>query len=189
MASAEYDLGYLEAAVELLQSYLLSTEIYWKMNANSPPGEPGFPSLTLGALLLSIHRIQSRQLSSSQETRKIKVENNIHQNQMKWRSAWGNKAREEYRSRLDLWRNYLEDFRQDPPGHFDRFRYEVSRRVMLDLLARKADKIPDTQLQMPAGLDRVLEGLMVPDDFIWDESLEAGFSAENYPYLYLNLRK
>lgn len=189
MPSAEYDLGYLETAADLLESYLLSKEIYWKMIASSPPGEPGYPSLTLGALLLALKRIQSRPLSSSQDMRKSKVENKIHQHQVKWRSAWGNKAHEEHRSRLDLWGNYLEDFRLDPEGNFDRFRYEVSRRVMLDLLAREADEIPDTQVQMLAGLDRVLEGLMVPGDFVWDESLEAGFSAEDYPYLYLNLRK
>lgn len=189
MASADYDLGYLETAAELLESYLLSKEIYWKMVASSPPGEPGYPSLTLGGMLLASARLQSRQLSSSQEMRKTKVGDKIHQNQMRWRSAWGNKAREEYRSRLDLWRNYLEEFRQDPEGNFDRFRYEVSRRVMLDLLSQEADHIPAAQVQMLAGLDRILEGLMVPGDFIWDETLAAGFSVEEYPYLYLNLRK
>jgi len=189
MASADYDLGYLETAADLLESYLLSNEIYRKMMASSPPGGPSYPSLTLGGVLLALARIQSRQLNSTQDMRKTKVEDKIHQTQVRWRSAWGNKAREEYRSRLDLWRNYLEDFRQDPEGNFDRFRYEVSRRVMLDLLSQEADHIPAAQVQMLAGLDRILEGLMVPGDFIWDEVLAAGFSAEKYPYLYLNLRK
>jgi len=188
MASADYDLGYLETAAELLESYLLSKEIYWKMNTSSPPGEPSYPSLTLGAVLLALVRIQSRQLNSTQDMRKTKVENKIHQNQVRWRSAWGNKAREEYRSRLDLWSNYLEEFRQDPEENFDRFRYEVRRRVMLDLLSQEADHIPAAQVQMLAGLDRILEALMVPGDFIWDETLATGFSAEEYPYLYLNLR-
>lgn len=189
MASSEFDLGYLETTAELLESYLLSKEIYWKMVTSSPPGEPSYPSLTLGGLLLALARIQSRQLNSTQDMRVTKVENKIHQNQVRWRTAWGNKAREEYRSRLDLWRNYLEEFRQDPEGNIDRFRYEVSRRVMLDLLSQEADHIPTAQVQMLAGLDRILEGLMVPGDFIWDEALATGFTAEEFPYLYLNLRK
>ena len=188
MASAEYDLGFLEAAVELLQNYLLSKEIYWKMTASSPPGEPGYPSLTLGAILLSQKRVASRELNSLQAGRKLKVENKIDQVRTKWRTAWRGKAREEFRSRLDLWRNYLEEFRQDPEGNYDRFPYEVSRRVMLWLLHREAEGVPAAQEQMLAGLDRVLEGLMLPGEFVWDDSLAGGFSSQQYPYLYYRLR-
>jgi hypothetical protein len=188
MPSVEYDLGYLETAAELLEKYLLSKEIYWKMNASSPPGERRYPSLTLGGLLLVLERLQARQLNSIQDERKIMVENKIHPIRMKWRTAWGGKAREEYRSRINLWRNYLEEFRQDPKGNFDRYQYEVSRREMLNLLSQEADDIPAAQKQMLAGLDRILEGLMVPGDFIWDESLTAGFPPEEHPYLYLRLK-
>ena len=188
MASADYDLGYLEAAVELLQEYLLSKEIYWKINAVSPPGEPGFPGLTLGMILLSQKRIESRSLTPAKENRQYHVQSKIEKLRTRWRTAWGGKAREEYRSRLDLWRNYLEELRQDPEGNFDRFPYEVSRRVMLQLLAREADSIPASQEQMLAGLDRVMEGSMLPGEFVWDESLSGGFSSEDYPYLYYHLR-
>ena len=148
MATAEYDLGYLEAATELLQNYLLSKEIYWKMNASSPPGEPRFPSLTLGAILLSQKRVAARDLTSPQKSRDLKVENKIEQVRNKWRTAWSSKAREEFRSRLDLWGNYLEEFRQDPQSNFDRFPYEVSRRVMLHLLWGETGGTPAAQEQM-----------------------------------------
>jgi hypothetical protein len=188
MASADYDLGYLENAVQLLQEYLLSKEIYWKMNASSPPGEPGYPSLTLGAILLSQERLAARNLTSQQKDRQFKVQREIEQVRMKWRTAWGGKAQEEFRSRLDLWRNYLEEFRQDPDGNYDRFPYEVSRRVMLKLLFQESDRIPEAQEQMLVGLDRILEGVMLPGEFVWDDVLESGFSAEEYPYLYYHLR-
>ena len=188
MPSAEFDLGYLETAVELLESYLLSKETYWKLSASSPPGEPGYPTLTLGALLLSEARIQARRLSSSQNQQRLALEKEIDRIRMKWRTAWGNKAREGFRSRLDLWRNFLEEFRHDPQENYDRYRYEVNRRVMLELLDAEAIDIPTSQQQMLTGLDRILAGLMVPGDFIWDEQLAVGFPPERFPYLYRALR-
>lgn len=189
MASVEYDLGYLETAGELLEKYLLSKEIYWKMNVSSPPGEPGYPSLTLGSILLSQQRLDSRSLPSHQEGRKMRLLKKIGQVRLKWRTAWGGKAREEFRSRLDLWRNYLEEFRQDPEGNIDRYSYEIGRRVMLQLLAQEADSIPAAQEQLLGGLDRILDGLMLPGDFVWDDSLSGGFSPADYPYLYYRLRQ
>ncbi|MBE9474492.1 MAG: hypothetical protein IMY85_06340 [Chloroflexi bacterium] len=188
MPSAEFDLGYLETAVELLESYLLSKESYWKLNASSPSGEPGYPTLTLGALLLAEARIQARRLTSSQNQQKLVLEKEINRIRMKWRTAWGNKAREEFRSRLDLWRNFLEEFRHDPQDNYDRYRYEVSRRVMLQLLEGEAIDIPISQQQMLSGLDRILKGLMVPGDFVWDEQLAPGFPPENYSYLHSALK-
>ncbi len=189
MPSAEYDLGYLETAVDLLEDYLLAKEIYWKMNASSPPGEPSYPALTLGGLLLAEARIQARQLTSRQNQRKSRLINKIDRIRLKWRTAWGNKAKEEFRSRLILWGNYLEEFRRDPDGNYDRYDYEVSRRVMLYLLAREASEIPVEQQQMVVGLDNILKGLMIPGDFIWDGQLAAGFPQGSYPYLYLKLKE
>jgi hypothetical protein len=188
MASAEYDLGYLETAVDLLQKYLLSKEIYWKINASSPPGEPGYLSLTLGGILLSQKRLTVRQLTAHQEDRKFRVQNRIDQIRSKWRTAWGAKAKEEFRSRLELWRNFLEEFRQDPDGNYDRYPYEVSRRVMLRMLFQEAVDIPEVHVQMLVGLDRILEGVMLPGDFVWEDSLAGGFTPEEYPYLYYCIR-
>ena len=108
---------------------------------------------------------------------------------MKWLTAWRSKAKEEFRSRLHLWGNYLEDLRQDPQGNADRYAYEVSRRVMLQLLLGEAEGIPEAELQMLRGLDGIIEGLMSPGEFVWDKDLAAGFPAQEYPYLYSQLRE
>lgn len=188
MPSFEFDAGYLEAAIELLEEYLLSNEIYWKLNAGSPPGEPGYPSLTLGAVLLAEARLGARQLTAAQSQRFSHLIKEIEPIRSKWRTAWQNKAREEFRARLDLWGNYLEDFRRDPEGNIDRYGYEVNRRVMLAYLGEEAPEIPIVQKELLKGLDKILEGLMVPGEFIWDAELESGFPSERYPYLYLRLR-
>ncbi len=188
MPSTEYDLGYLETAVELLEDYLLAKDIYWKLNARSPSGEPGYPALTLGGLLLAEARVKARRLTSTQNHRKSRLIIEVDRIRMKWRTAWGNRAKDEFRSRLNLWSNFLEEFRQDPQGNYDRYGYEVSRRVMLQLLEPDATDIPISQQQMLAGLDRILGVLMVPGDFIWDEQLVAGFPSDSYPYLHRTLK-
>jgi hypothetical protein len=188
MPSFEYDAGYLEAAIELLEDYLLSKEIYWKLNTSSPPGEPGYPTLTLGALLLAQARLQGRQLSAGENQKFSRQQMEIERIRSKWRTAWQNKARDEFRSRLDLWGNFLEEFRKDPEGNIDRYGYEVNRRVMLEFLGADASDIPAAQLELLKGLDKILEGRMVPGEFIWDAKLEAGFPSERFPYLYATLR-
>ena len=188
MPSVEYDLRYLETAVELLEDYLLAKEIYWKMSAISPPDEPRFPALTLGGVLLAEARVSGRRLTTSQDQRRSILINEIDRIQMKWRTAWRNRVKDEYRSRLDLWRNFLEEFREDPPGNFDRYGYEVSRRVMLHLLAEDIENIPVSQVELLAGLDRILKGLMVAGEFVWADELREGFPPESFPYLYLTLR-
>lgn len=188
MPSAEYDLGYIDAAVDLLEKYLLSNEVYWKIMASSPPGDPTYPSLTLGGLLLAQARSRSRKFSSEQSQRFMQLEGEVDRIHSKWRTAWENKAQDEFRSRLNLWRDFLEDFRQEPEDNADRFSYEVSRRVMLHLLEGETRRIPNAEQQMLAGLDSILSGLLVPGEFIWDGELAAGFSRDEYPYLYGRLK-
>jgi hypothetical protein len=53
MASLEYDLGYLQSALSTLEDYLLSADLYWSIGDNPPKGEPPYPSLTLGNVLLA----------------------------------------------------------------------------------------------------------------------------------------
>lgn len=66
MPSAEYDLGYLKAGISALENYLLSNDLYWPVGASSPSGEPAYPRLTLGGLLLAQKRAHARNLTPEQ---------------------------------------------------------------------------------------------------------------------------
>lgn len=186
--SAEYDLGYLEAAINLLEKYLLSKEIYWKMRAISPPGESAFQSLTLGGLLLARARSRSRPLSPSQKQRLTGLESEIDRYHVKWRTAWENKALEEFRLRLNLLRDFLEEYRMRPEENVDRYAYEIGRRVMLHLLRGEIREVPPAEQAMLAGLDAIITNSLLSGEFIWAEELSAGFPQDEYPYLYGILR-
>ncbi|HEX7973485.1 MAG TPA: hypothetical protein VF498_03680, partial [Anaerolineales bacterium] len=66
MPSVEYDLRYLQAGVETLEDYLLSSSVFWNIGASPPHGEPAYPQLTLGGLMLSKLRIHARPLTPEQ---------------------------------------------------------------------------------------------------------------------------
>ena len=188
MPSANYDLGYLKTAVDLLREYLLSDEIYWKLNVSSFPGEPAYPSLTLGGLLLAQTRTRARPLTPDQQVQFTQLVQKIDQLRTKWRSAWEKKSKNEYHARINLWRDFLDDYRRNPDDNADRYAYEVSRRVMLQLLEIEIDEIPQSELILLSGLDGILAGLLTTGEFIWDDELVSGFPRGEYPYLYGNLK-
>jgi hypothetical protein len=184
MASIEYDLGYLSEGLASLESFVLSDEIYWNMRAASPPGEPAYPILSLGGMLLAKARLEARQLSYEQSENFSQLITEIERNRTQWRVAWMKKAEREFSARLRLWRDFIEDYRQNPEANIDRFAYEVSRRVMLHFLHAEASQIPQQEREMLAGLDNILMSVLVPGEFIWEKDLQRGFPAPTFPYLY-----
>lgn len=187
MASAEYELGYLNASLPVLENYLLTEDIYWSLAANPPTGEPSYPSFTLGALLLMYRKLKARELSPDQYVELQRFEVEVSKIQSDWKSAWEKKAGKEFAARLTLWRNFMEEYRQDPENNADRYAYEVNRRVMLTLLDATTE--PDVaELELLRGLDGVLRAVIVPGEFLWEEELSRGFPADKFWYLYGHLR-
>lgn len=189
MPSAEYDLWYLRAGVEQLESYLLSKDIYWSIGTSPPVGEPPYPQLTLGWLLFANLRAQSTCETPEQRNELDRIDWQLKTVRTRRRAAWGLKAYSEFKSRLTLWRNFLEDYRKKPEANYDRYAYEVARRVILHLLESEADDIQMTEIDMLNGLDQLLRVFFVSGDFVWDEILTPSFPEEPYWYLYGNLPK
>jgi hypothetical protein len=102
--------------------------------------------------------------------------------------AWGQKATVEYHARLTLWRNFLEDYREQPGANADRYPYEVARRVMLHLLEEEAQGIPTAETNLVKAMDKLLQAVFVPGEFIWDPELQGGFPRDTYWYLFGRLK-
>lgn len=184
MPSAIYDLGYFQAGVSVLKEYIFSNEIYWPIGANPPAGEPPYPQLTLGGLLLSRIRLQARGLPPNERKEYTHLDRDFNTTRSRWRVAWEDKASREFHARLTLWRDFLEEYRASPGNHADRYAYEVTRRVMLDLLTPEAPDVPPEEFELLEILDHVLRSRLVRGEFIWDAELAPGFPAERYWYLY-----
>ena len=184
MPSPEYDLRYLEAGIEQLESYLLSSDVYWSIGTRAPTGETPYPQLTLGGLLLARLRSQSSVKTSTQQVELEELSGRLNDLRTRWLVAWEGKASKEFHARLNLWKNFLEEYRTSPETQYDRYKYEVTRRVLLYLLGAETDNIPQAQRDLLASLDLLLRTIFISSEFIWDVSLAASFPQEQYWYLY-----
>jgi hypothetical protein len=184
MSSADYDLRFLEAGIDQLENYLLSKDIYRPIGIQAPAGSTPYPQLTLGWLLLALIRAQTTSRTPAQETQLQRLNARLDVIRTNWQTAWRNKSQAEFRARLNLWRDFLEDYRRDPQGNIDRYAYEVVRRVLLHLLQQEAQRLPEADQEALFGLDQMLEAIFVPGNFVWDNDLIPGFPESTYWYLY-----
>lgn len=187
MPSAEYDLRFFQAGIAEMERYLLSKDIYWPVGISAPSGETPYPKLTLGTLLLIQQRLEATAASAGQYAEFLELKNRLNAIRSRWRKAWGKKAQVEFRSRLNLWRDFLSDYRKDPGAHYDRFGYEVGRRAMLHLLTVEADGLPQAYIDLLAALDEQLKAVLQPGAFTWNPELSTGFPPDIFWYLYGNL--
>jgi hypothetical protein len=187
METAEFELGYLASAIPVLENYLLAEDIYWSLAAIPSVGASAYPNLTLGTLYLMLRKLEARRLPPQQQVELERLKGQIEQLRSRWRSVWEKKAGREFGARLTLWRNYMEDYRNDPENHADRYAYEINRRVMLALLEDETEP-EDAELEMLRGLDSILRAYFVPGEFTWEAELASGFPRDKFWYLYGHLR-
>lgn len=189
MPSAEYDLRYLQAGLDQLEAYLLASELYWPINASAPAGEPPYPQLTPGGLLLARQRLQATAKSQAEQDELAGLERQLQAMLSKWRTAWGKKAAADFHSRLRLWGDFLDEYRQRPAAQYDRYDYEVSRRVQLNLLRSEAGQLPNAEIEALEGLDKLLRAVFVSGPFAWPTALQPAFPQREYWFLYGGLSK
>jgi hypothetical protein len=188
MSSAEYDLRYLKAGVDMLEDYIQSSELYWSIGISARQGQTPYPQMTLGGLLLFFQQAGARNLTPEQQVELSGLESKLNTIRSHWRTAWGVKATHAFRARLKLWSNFLEDYRQKPEANKDRYRYEVTRRVQLHLLQPDADGRYEAEENLLVGLDEFLKVVFITNSFLWDPELANGFPPDPYWYLYGRLK-
>ena len=184
MKSFDYDLRYFKAGVEELQDYLLSDNMFWSLDAKTEVNEPVFPNLTLGNLLLAEKRLRARHLTLEQEAQLGEVLPELDRLRSHWRVAWSKKAERSMHNRLNMWRNFIDEYTKAPGANADRYAYEVQRRGMLELLKTEVGPMPQAVTELLARLDAFLKTFLVSGDFLWEEELKDGFPKDTYWFLY-----
>jgi len=181
MPSIEYDLQYLKIGIGTLENYFHTRKLFWPIHAGSPTGEPAFPRLTLGSLLLSLKRVQARDLTPQQRRELRSFEFDLQQAQKKRQVAWEQKIEHEFSSRARQWRFYLNELNRDLEKHTEYYPNEVRLRVLLELLLENKPSLDDKHLN---AMDSFLQTFFLPGDFIWDIDLVSGFPEDTYWYLW-----
>lgn len=184
MPSVEYDLRYLQAGLANLEEYLLGKHLYWEIGISAPRGETPYPALTPGSLLLAQARLHKRTLTGSEEAQYNQLTMEFETRRRRWRSAWERKAWRDFQVRLKIWGDFLEEYRARPQANVDRYSYEVTRRVQLELLKNQDLIIPEPELEAMQGLDAILRHYWLPGAFIWEAALAECFPKPVYWYLH-----
>jgi len=182
--SFDYDFRYLQAGLEGLEDNLLSKEVFWPVNIRPPAGEPGYPELTLGGLLLSRARLNAFEKSNEQAEQLAKLISSVDVVRSKWRVAWEMKATHNFNLRLRMWRDYLEEYRHDPQDNADRYPYEVRLRTMLALLKMEGGGKQAAESELLGILDKYLKTALIKNGFIWEAELQSGFPENIFWFLY-----
>lgn len=181
----EQDQDYLAAAAPLIEDFILAKDVFWALNARPSAGQPALPQLSIGGLLLAQARLVACGGNLPAEARAA-----LDGARLRWRVAWEQKSLREFHTRLMMWSDFLDEYRRKPEEHAPRYGYEVTRRLMLELLAEAAGRsaLPPAELDLWNGLDALLKASLQAGKFIWDDRLQPGFPQPAYWYLYGRLR-
>lgn len=180
---------YLDYALDELEDYLLSDELFWPVTIR-PSGGGSFLKLTLGNLLLSLKKLQAlsagRQLTPAQESELRRIEQAVEAVRRKWQVAWETRAGREFKSRFDQWGNLLTDIKKDYERQAPYYQHEVRLRVLLELLEPHADPEDIDGYELDA-MDAFLRGMLKQGEFLWDPALKPSFPQDEYWFLYGSL--
>ena len=185
----ERDLHEAEVMVQGLENYLRHDDLY-----ASPVG--GFlafsdmPTLTVGALLMRLRRLDILQAKLSDDQRqRLQAATRQHDSIRKaWRVHYDKKLLREANSRLDSIGQYFADVAQNMDQAAGSYQPEVLKRTIVhdirDAMAQL--KIEDADLEEKVRqVDNRLGAIALEHcDFLWDSQLEPAYPKKDYWWLY-----
>ncbi|MCC6188669.1 MAG: hypothetical protein IT318_06515 [Anaerolineales bacterium] len=177
-----HDLAAFKHMAAELQDYLLSSTLFWQMQASSD-----FPKLSLGMLLLTQARLEGADslLSQTQRAERNATARQVDATLGNWQVAAEKKAAQEFRSRVNLWEQYWNDCREQPVTCADNYPQEVTQRVIAGLLLLKFPRLLDSpEARSLEALDRLARARLVGGRWIWPPDLQPGFPEAEHWYLY-----
>jgi hypothetical protein len=184
MPSVSYDFSYLTTGIEEIESFLLSKNLFWPIRSVPPYGEPAYPRLTIGGLLLSSNRLRARDLDLSQKMILNSLEMKIDNYRTSWRSTWEMKAQREFQSRYRQWHHYVNELLLNPEANIPYYGSEVRVRVLIELLLPEIGSPENHYFNQLTRLDSLLKLIFAMGTFIWDEEISSGFDEDQYWYLW-----
>jgi hypothetical protein len=186
MQSAEFNLHFLENALEEMETYLLQPELFWPLSSSAGVRQD-FPRLTIANVLLTLNELEAQEseLAPAQYSKATSLQTKWEVLHTKWLTAVETKAVEEMGARLNLWKAYITDLEENK-GQQSNYDQEVTQRVRLALLRERIGDatVPDELIDMIRAVDRRGLALTVPSEFVWDSRLEPIYSPDDYIFLY-----
>lgn len=175
-----------EAMAEELEDYLLSREVFWPLERRAAPGEPPYPMLSLGGMLLTLDELAALEgeLGPEDAARLAELGRSLEDQRKEWRSSLERKAAKELHNRVNLWRAYLGDLEEGAKA-IEVYPQEVRQRVMAGRLEEEAAPAEAAEsLRALGDLDSRLRRRFSPGPFVWDRRLARIYPAAGFWFLY-----
>jgi hypothetical protein len=187
MRPAGETLGLASAMADELEDFLLSAELFWPLSRRSAASEAPYPRLSLGSLSLTLDELTALEdeLAGAQAAESRQTTLRIEALRTKWSAGMADKAARELRTRLDLWRAYLDDL-DETPRVAEEYVQEVRQRVIISRLLGLAQSIclpPEATSRLQALDDRLM-GRFRRSGFIWDARLQSVYPESKFWFLY-----
>jgi len=194
MAETHYslnrDLEEARAMAEGLDDYVQSEMLYGSVQgAGIFSADSSMPSLTIGGLLLRLHRLQKLegQMSLEQKAILTVIQTEHDRVRNEWSVHYIQKVSNEADARLRGLEAFFAECDGDPEGCANAYWPEAQRRTILQEIvdALNKYKMPDSDLDRSLkSHDAQLRRLTEPTDFIWDAKLQPVYPQEKYWWLY-----
>jgi hypothetical protein len=176
------DVRTVEAMAARLKPYVYENELYGLM-----PGD--LPKLTVGGLLMRIHRLSAiaGTLSPKQQEVLKTAQEQLKTVRREWTVAYEGKIGREFQARLTALNQFLNEFADNPRSASENYPSEAEKRAILEALTDEAASLNMLTSDMKNALgatDNKIRRYTQPSSLIWDERLRSAYPEDKYWFLY-----
>ena len=153
-------------------------------------GGESMPGLTIGVLLLRLHRLHAleSELSADQKAQLSAIDAQNESVHKEWTVHYNEKLLQEGYSRLVMLERFFDDCEEDPHTCANNYLPEATRRTIVEEIANALQHhygAMDTELNSAMHkIDSKLHHYTQPSDFIWTAALQSAYPKAVYWWLY-----
>ena len=184
--SIDRDLAEAKTLAEHLVPYVYEDQLYGSIGGMFAGSTP---RLTVGGLLLRLHRLHALEdrLSAAQKAQLTEIEALNEQARSEWTVHYNEKLLSEASSRLNVIEAFFADCEDDPRSCAANYPPEAMRRTIVQVIVETLERLnlPNADVDRGARkIDSQLRRFTQPSDFIWAAELQPAFPKDPYWWLY-----
>jgi hypothetical protein len=185
----QQDLREAKAMAESLGRYVQGDQLYGTVGGGGFFSGGRMPSLTVGALVMRLRRLEALEGRMSVEQRQTlrDIQQQHEAVRKEWRYHYEQKMTWEANSRLDAMRAFFEECSSDPKLCARVYAPEVLRRTTVEelLIAMRDLGMTDAELDKKAkATDSRLRRFTQPAPFVWASDLEPAYPQAQFWWMY-----
>ncbi len=185
--SIDRDLAEAKSMADHLIPYVYGDQLYASIGGMFSTGAT--PSLTIGALLMRLHRLRALEasLTPEQQANLTEIEARNDAVRSEWSVHYNEKLVNEATSRLHMIESFFADCAEDPRSCYSNYPPEAMRRTIVQDIDHELHRLhlSDSHLELTMRrIDGQLHHYATKTDFIWAPELQPAYPSNVYWWLY-----